>query len=163
MTNENRSPCDLVINNARVFDGEKLRDGLFSVGITGGKISFVDTAPARALKEIDAAGKFLMPGLIDCHLHLLNMWTAVDEASMAADISGDLTNRLNALLRAGVTTVKSVGDSEDDVPARARDARPRRTEWSSTVCHRRGIRGSRQPSRDDGFRQESLDAASCDI
>ncbi len=115
MTNENRSPCDLVINNARVFDGEKLRDGLFSVGITGGKISFVDTAPARALKEIDAAGKFLMPGLIDCHLHLLNMWTAVDEASMAADISGDLTNRLNALLRAGVTTVKSVGDSEDDV------------------------------------------------
>jgi imidazolonepropionase-like amidohydrolase len=34
---------------------------------------------------------------------------------MAADISGDLTNRLSALLKAGVTTVKSVGDSEDDI------------------------------------------------
>src|SRR5580698_9517325 len=115
MANENRSRCDLVINNARVFDGEKLRDGLLSVGIAGNKISFVEKAARPAAKEIDAAGKFLMPGLIDCHLHLLNMWTAVDEASMAADISGDLKNRLRALLAAGVTTVKSVGDSEDDI------------------------------------------------
>jgi len=115
MANENRSPCDLVIKNARVFDGEKLRDGLFSVGIAANKIGFVDTVSASAPKEIDAGGKFLMPGLIDCHLHLLNMWTAVDEVSMAADISGDLTNRLNSLLKAGVTTVKSVGDSEDDI------------------------------------------------
>ena len=29
-----------------------------------------------------------MPGLIDCHVHLLNMWTAKDEATMAADIPG---------------------------------------------------------------------------
>jgi len=115
MANQTPSPCDLVINNARVFDGEKLHDGLLSVGIAGNRISFIEKAPQSATKEIDATGKFLMPGLIDCHLHLLNMWTAVDEASMAADISGDLTNRLSALLKAGVTTVKSVGDSEDDI------------------------------------------------
>ena len=56
-----------------------------------------------------------MPGLIDCHLHLLDMWTAMDEVSMAADISGGLPERLRDLLRAGVTTVKSVGDSEEDI------------------------------------------------
>jgi imidazolonepropionase-like amidohydrolase len=115
MTDENRSPCDLAINNARLFDGEKLREGLFSVGVSGNKISFVEKASQPAAKEIDAAGKFLMPGLIDCHLHLLNMWTALDEVSMAADIKGGLTDRLRALLAAGVTTVKSVGDSEDDI------------------------------------------------
>jgi imidazolonepropionase-like amidohydrolase len=43
------------------------------------------------------------------------MWTALDEASMGADIKGDLKTRLRALLDAGVTTVKSVGDSEDDI------------------------------------------------
>ena len=117
MANENRSRCDLVINNARVFDGEKLRDGLLSVGIAGNKISFVEKATRPAAKEIDAAGKFLMPGLIDCHLHLLNMWTAVDEASMEADLNGALKTRLDALLAAGVTTVKSVGDSDEEILA----------------------------------------------
>ena len=56
-----------------------------------------------------------MPGLIDCHVHLLNMWTAKDEATMAADIENELPKRLNDFLTAGVTTVKSVGDSEDDI------------------------------------------------
>jgi imidazolonepropionase-like amidohydrolase len=56
-----------------------------------------------------------MPGLIDCHIHLLNMWTAKDETTMAADIETELPKRLNDFLTAGVTTVKSVGDSEDDI------------------------------------------------
>jgi len=65
-----------------------------------------------------------MPGLIDCHIHLLNMWTAKDEASMTADIETELPKRLNDFLEAGVTTVKSVGDSEDDIlRVRARLAR----------------------------------------
>jgi imidazolonepropionase-like amidohydrolase len=56
-----------------------------------------------------------MPGLIDCHIHLLNMWTATDEKTMAADIEHEMPKRLEDFLAAGVTTVKSVGDSEDDI------------------------------------------------
>ena len=56
-----------------------------------------------------------MPGLIDCHLHLLNLWTAKDETTMAVDLETELPKRLNDFLAAGVTTVKSVGDSEDDI------------------------------------------------
>jgi imidazolonepropionase-like amidohydrolase len=56
-----------------------------------------------------------MPGLIDCHIHLLNFWTAKDETTMSADIETELPKRLNDFLTAGVTTVKSVGDSEDDI------------------------------------------------
>jgi len=108
-------PCDIVIKNARVFDGEKLIEGSPSVGIVGNKIGFVGKNSASAVREIDASGRFLMPGLIDCHLHLLNMWTALDPARMAADIGSELKTRLRALLAAGVTTVKSVGDSEDDI------------------------------------------------
>ncbi|MGH7779206.1 MAG: amidohydrolase family protein [Candidatus Binataceae bacterium] len=43
------------------------------------------------------------------------MWTAKDETTMAADIEYELPKRLTDFLRAGVTTVKSVGDSEDDI------------------------------------------------
>src|SRR5262249_38737394 len=109
------NPCDIVIKNARIFDGEKLLEGSPSVGITGNKISFVGRNSAQAAREIDASGRFLMPGLIDCHVHLMNMWTALDPATMAADIGGELKTRLRALLAAGVTTVKSVGDSEEDI------------------------------------------------
>jgi imidazolonepropionase-like amidohydrolase len=43
------------------------------------------------------------------------MWTAKDETTMAADIERELPKRLNDFLTAGVTTVKSVGDSEEDI------------------------------------------------
>lgn len=112
---ENSPVHDLVISNAQIFDGEKILDGLHSVGIAKDRISFLGPSAPPARKEIDAAGRFLMPGLIDCHVHLLDMWTALDEASMEADINGELKTRLHALLGAGVTTVKSVGDPEDDI------------------------------------------------
>ena len=106
---------DLLVNNARIFDGSALLEGLFSVGIAGNKISFIGETAAHAREEIDAAGRFLMPGLIDCHMHLLNMWTATDEAAMAADIQNELPKRLKDLLTTGVTTVKSVCDPEEDI------------------------------------------------
>src|SRR5262249_57627284 len=106
---------DLVINNARLFDGEVLLDGLRNIGIAGNRISFVGPSASTATKQIDAKGRFLIPGLIDCHMHLLNMWTATDEATMAADIKSELPQRLHRMLEAGLTTVKSVGDSEDDI------------------------------------------------
>lgn len=115
MPEPNRVACDLLIKNARVFDGSSVREGFCGVGITGNKIISVGDAAVAATREIDAGGRFLMPGLIDCHIHLLNMWTAKDEATMAADIERELPRRLGDFLAAGVTTVKSVGDSEDDI------------------------------------------------
>jgi imidazolonepropionase-like amidohydrolase len=114
MSEENRMACDLLVKNARVFDGTTIRAER-NVGITGKKISLVANSACAAAQEIDAGGRFLMPGLIDCHIHLLNMWTAKDAATMAADIENELPKRLNDFLGAGITTVKSVGDSEDDV------------------------------------------------
>jgi imidazolonepropionase-like amidohydrolase len=115
MSEQNHVACDLLIKNARVFDGLAVRDRLSCVGIADNKISFVGGSDVSASREIDAAGRFLMPGLIDCHIHLLNMWTAKDETMMAVDIETELPKRLNDFLAAGVTTVKSVGDSEDDI------------------------------------------------
>jgi imidazolonepropionase-like amidohydrolase len=43
------------------------------------------------------------------------MWTATDEKTMAADIEHDMPKRLENFLESGVTTVKSAGDSEDDI------------------------------------------------
>ena len=117
MSEQNHVACDLLIKNALVFDGSVVREGLNSVGIVDNKISFLGRSDDSAAREIDALGRFLMPGLIDCHIHLL--WTAKDETTMAVDIETELPKRLNDFLAAGVTTVKSVGNSRGRHPARA--------------------------------------------
>jgi len=64
----------VLITNAKIFDGsDKLVTGM-SVLVEGNKITKIAksiTAPAGAT-VIDAAGRTLTPGLIDCHVHL--MW-----------------------------------------------------------------------------------------
>lgn len=115
MKSSDDNACELVVNNARIFDGSAVLEGSHNVGIAGDRIRSVSSSQIAGNRQIDARGRFLMPGLIDCHIHLLNFWTAKDETMMAADIERELPNRLNDFLAAGVTTIKSVGDSEDDI------------------------------------------------
>jgi len=61
---------DLVIRNARVYDGNGNPWIRADVGITGDRIQAVGTlANATALRTIDAAGLALTPGFIDVHSH----------------------------------------------------------------------------------------------
>ena len=63
-----RSPADLLILNAKLVDvltGE-IRETDVSVG--GGKI--LGFARTEAVKTIDAQGAYLLPGLIDAHIHI---------------------------------------------------------------------------------------------
>jgi len=76
----------IALTNVRVFDGERLLDPS-TVVIDDGRIGG-DPAGARTL---DGGGGALLPGLIDCHIHL------TDEAT------------LTALARAGVTTGLDMG------------------------------------------------------
>ncbi len=60
----------LTFENARLFDGRSLLDGLVSVTVDGGKIASLGAGAAPSGGDrIDLAGKTLMPGLISCHLH----------------------------------------------------------------------------------------------
>ena len=60
---------DLVIENARVYDGTGALPVAGSVGVTGGKISAVgeDIGPGESV--VDAEGLSLAPGIIDSHTH----------------------------------------------------------------------------------------------
>jgi imidazolonepropionase-like amidohydrolase len=112
---------DTVITNARVFDGVELRSGTFNVGITGATIDAVTTSVVHGTRQIDAGGRFLMPGLIDSHIHLNDFFNATDERLMETFLAERLPKNLMDLLSAGVTTIKSVGDPADYV-LQTRDA-----------------------------------------
>lgn len=65
---------DLVITNINLLDGtgKPLQSGV-SVGVTDGKIVAIDTKVLGNAKDrIDGSGKFLIPGLFDCHVHTGN-------------------------------------------------------------------------------------------
>ncbi|MGO9962714.1 MAG: amidohydrolase family protein [Acidimicrobiales bacterium] len=58
---------ELVVKRAQLRGAPQLSD----IGISGGKIAAVaDELPTDAAEVIDAAGRLVVPGFIDCHFHI---------------------------------------------------------------------------------------------
>jgi dihydroorotase-like cyclic amidohydrolase len=98
-------PSSVAITNVSVFDSvnEQMLPSQ-SVVIEGGRIRAVGPAvpiPQGAL-EIDGRGQFLIPGLIDAHVHLVHL-------SDRTHVTGE--EFLPLFLGAGVTSVRSTGDT----------------------------------------------------
>ena len=105
----------LIITGGTIFDGvhgDVVTRG--DVRIENGVITAVGpTGAGRDATVIDAAGAFVMPGLMDCHVHLLSS-SAPDFAARALKelipytaIRGAANARI--MLEAGFTTVRDVG------------------------------------------------------
>ncbi|MCL6595119.1 MAG: amidohydrolase family protein [Firmicutes bacterium] len=107
--------AETVYTAGRVWTGERggvVRDG--AVVAVDGRIAYVGPAadaPVRAhARRVDfGPDATLLPGLIDCHVHLAGSrqygWEAVPAYQRAARAVADL----GRLLRAGYTTVRDVG------------------------------------------------------
>jgi imidazolonepropionase-like amidohydrolase/ABC-type multidrug transport system permease subunit len=125
LAREMRRSRTLLIRDARLFvgDGNVIEQG--AVLVKDGRITEIFTGSApdpKTLKAeaIDAAGKTLMPGLIDVHVHLGNPGGFSANASDYEMPDKAFPRELAAYLYSGVTAVKSVGDPIDAVLA-ARD------------------------------------------
>ena len=96
------SPIPLVIQNATAFDGTGSPAAPADILIEDGRVTTVARAkqlqPPAGAEVVDATGKFVIPGLIDMHVHV--------------ELSGG-DDALPAWLGAGVTTVRDVGGSPE--------------------------------------------------
>lgn len=109
----------LAIDNARVLDGRGGVQERRRITIQGGRIAAIDDAAATngfspsAADTIDAAGMTVMPGVIDCHVHLSiggaadAMGEAVADTDSMAVIR--MTQNSARTLAAGITTVRDMG------------------------------------------------------
>lgn len=99
----------ILIKNGRVIDPASGKDGIYDVLVSDGIIAAVDNNIPEADNEvIDAAGCFIMPGLVDLHVHFREPGFEYKETIKTGSM---------AAARGGVTTVlpmpntKPVADS----------------------------------------------------
>jgi imidazolonepropionase-like amidohydrolase len=107
----------IVLTGGRVLDSEAgaLRDGE-TVLVRGGRIADVGAgipAPSDAT-VIDLAGRTLMPGLIDCHVHVvaesLDLWSNLIAPSSLAGLRS--ARVMEAMLQRGFTTIRDLGGAD---------------------------------------------------
>ena len=61
---------DLLIKNGYVVDYASAREGYFDVAVQNGMIAAVESSiGGNAVRELDASGKLVLPGLVDSHVH----------------------------------------------------------------------------------------------
>jgi dihydroorotase-like cyclic amidohydrolase len=115
------SALDLLITGARVVDPATGHDGIADLGVAGGTIAEVaqELPAGRARRVIDGTGRWLLPGLVDSHVHMVDLTrphantaahrrlalagvtTAVDHlATLDAGATGTRRERLMTSLRA---------------------------------------------------------------
>lgn len=87
----------ILIQNGRVLDPASGKDGIYNVTVEDGIITAVDNCvPEDADEVIDATGKFVMPGLVDLHVHFREPGFEYKETIKTGSM---------AAARGGVTTV----------------------------------------------------------
>ncbi len=94
---------DLLLKGGRVVDPATDRDGIADVGIVAGKIAEIgpELSPAAAREVVDVAGKVVMPGIVDLHVHA------------SAWLGGRFAHKM--LAQAGVTTALDMAGPMDSV------------------------------------------------
>lgn len=87
---------DLTVRNGRVVTGGKVIEG--DLGIRDGRIVYIGKALAPAVRDVDAAGRWVLPGGIDSHCHVeqrsgMGMMCADDfySATVSAAFGGTTT------------------------------------------------------------------------
>jgi imidazolonepropionase-like amidohydrolase len=106
-----------VIRGARVFDGERVLSGA-DVWVEGGRIKAVgphlQTAPN--VREIDAHGDTLLPGLIDAHTHT---WADALKQALLFGITTELDMFSDPKFDADVRSKEAAGQNHDAADLRS--------------------------------------------
>ena len=159
----------LILRDARIIDGCGEVQARGFVVIEGNRIVEVGKGPGPSKKNgheaIDLDGRCLLPGMIDCHVHLCIDGSADPMQSMQKDspvmITLKAARHAHLSLLAGVTTVRDLG-SMSGISGALRDAinlgiatGPRVVTTNQAVCITggQGWQFSRQADGADGVRQ----------
>ena len=103
-----QSSYDLLLKGGHVIDGKSKTSALLDVAIAGGKIAAVaaDIPAAKAAKVVDVSGLYVVPGLIDMHVHVY-----AGTGQRGAYCGDNSVYPDGFTFRSGVTSVADAGSS----------------------------------------------------
>lgn len=118
----------LIIENVTLIDGTGNRPRVnMSVIVEGKRIVDIrhgDVKNIKASRRINGKGKFLIPGLIDAHIHLKGAFSkAIDGQKVKAGDQNIALKTLHGFLYSGVTSVYDSGNSPDFIFGLRKDER----------------------------------------
>ncbi|MDP9354759.1 MAG: amidohydrolase family protein, partial [Chloroflexota bacterium] len=112
---------NLKLREVRLLGDDQERAGLWDVEVRNGRIHTVLPAspsiPASDLPVVDAKGAYLLPGLIDLHVHFV--WdggpdpVAILERERREETLLRAVGHARQTLEAGITTVRDLGSVDD--------------------------------------------------
>jgi len=106
-----------LLKNARILDiNHRDDDGRYNVLVDGDRIREISSSPIQAkdARIIDVAGRTLMPGMIDCHTHVMASNANLSANALLPAIFAALraVPILSAMLKRGFTTVRDAGGAD---------------------------------------------------
>jgi len=118
---------DLVLWNASIIDCRAPHPvEVMQITVRGGRIVDVGAMEGSPPPDaIDLGGRFVLPGLIDAHIHLADDPKMLEAAALPKPLQGEeprprelvyfaLANAARAFLRAGITSIRDVGCYDDN-------------------------------------------------
>jgi imidazolonepropionase-like amidohydrolase len=104
-----------LLRNLALLDATELRlRGGMEVLIDGGRIAAVESGlrAAADVETIDLGGRTVMPGLIDCHVHMASGGVVTHSTLQPSLITARASRFLRELLMSGFTTVRDAGGAD---------------------------------------------------
>ena len=101
MLAQSKPAADLLITNAKIWTGDKAHPSAQAVAVIGDRIvavgsnSDVEILRGAGTKTIDSAGKLLIPGFNDAHVHFVTAGTRLNQIQLNdATSMGEFTRRI---------------------------------------------------------------------
>ena len=117
-TPENAGAPPLVLAGGHIFDDASRTFGRADVAVRGGRIESIAAGPAPETPglRIDCSGKFITPGLIDCHVHLTASGNPTELNAAASEPlalrAWKAATYARQTVMAGITTVRDLGAAD---------------------------------------------------
>ncbi len=147
-------PGGILLDNCRLLDGAAAYVERAAVLLREGKVAYagkrteLPQAMARDARRLELGGLTVMPGLIDCHAHLIyNGFRSLEEVDRSSIEVATLNGALNArkIIDAGYTTIRDVGTIGNvavtirDAVAQRRIRGPRVVASGQILCSTAGL------------------------
>ncbi len=86
-------PADLIVTNARIYTADQTRPTATAMAIRDGRILFVGsergvmTFAGSSTQRLDLGGKTVIPGMVDAHVHLVNLGQTLRRVNLVGTTS----------------------------------------------------------------------------